>query len=128
MAFDQAMFRVLPFAIALGSFIDRAAADDLSCQDRIVSPGSSAYEVQTLCGAPDAVAHRTETRTVRRPVSVPCNAQGIGRCVVFVEDTVEVAIDEWTYDFGPQRFIGYVVFEQGNVVAIRAGSYGRKQI
>ena len=85
MAFDKAMSCAFVFVSAFVLFGDKAAADDLSCQDRIVSLGYSAYEVQALCGPPDAVQQRVESRTVQRPVSVPCAARrGIGRCVVLV--------------------------------------------
>lgn len=79
MAFDKSMSCVFAFVSALvvcGGlvFSDKAAADDiLSCQDRILSFGSSAYEVQALCGMPDAINQRVESRTVRRPVGVLCN-------------------------------------------------------
>jgi hypothetical protein len=129
MAFNKLMPCAFAFTTALVLFGAKATADDMSCQDRIISTGSSTYDVQSLCGPPDFVDHRVEMRTVRRPVSVPCNTpQGIGRCIVYVEDSVEVTIEEWTYDFGPQRFVKYLTFEQGRVVAIRAGAYGHKQI
>jgi hypothetical protein len=43
-----------------------------------------------------------------------------------IEETVEVIVDEWTYDFGKNRFIRYLTFEQGKLVRITAGRYGRK--
>lgn len=45
-----------------------------------------------------------EFRTVR--------VWGSGRAL---EQTVEVAIDEWTYDFGPHRFVQHLTFEQGKL-------------
>jgi Protein of unknown function (DUF2845) len=128
MAFDKLMICAVAFTTTLALSATKAAADDMSCQDRIISTGSSAYDVQFLCGAPDFVDHRSEVQTVRRPVSVPCyTPRGIGRCIAYVEDAVEVAVEEWTYDFGPHRFVRYLTFAQGRVVAIRAGSYGHKQ-
>jgi hypothetical protein len=129
MSFDKSMSCLFAFIATLMLCGPKAAADDLSCQDRIVSTGSSTYDVQSLCGPPDFVDHRAEVRTFRRPVSVPCiTPQGVGRCIAYMDDSVEVAIDEWTYDFGPQRFVRYLTFEQGRVIAIRAGGYGHKQI
>lgn len=128
MAFNKSMTCLCAFIATLTLFGAKAAADDMSCQDRIISPGSSAYDVQFLCGLPDFVDHRVEMRSIRRPLSVPCaTPQGVGRCIVYVEDAVEVSIDEWTYDFGPRRFVKYLTFEQGKVSAIRAGNYGHKQ-
>jgi hypothetical protein len=112
---------------ALGWFGGKAAADDLICQDRIVSEGSTTYDVQSLCGAPDATSQRHEKRRVRRAISVPCGpGPSAGRCTQWVEDEVDVLIDEWTYDFGPQRFLTYLSFVDGKVTDIRTGGYGHK--
>ena len=107
-----------------------AMADDmLSCQDRLVSVGDPPYRVQTLCGVPDWVEHRTEVRTVRRPGMVPCRVgNGIGQCSGAIDDSVEVHIEVWTYDFGPYRFVEYLTFEQGKLTNVQAGGYGVKKI
>ena len=101
-----------------------AHAYSMSCRNRIVSTGDSTYKVKGICGDPDDARQRVETRTVRRRVSVPC-AQGY--CSVVVEDAVQVVIDEWTYDFGTQRFVRYLTFEQGILSKIDTGSYGYKK-
>jgi hypothetical protein len=49
-----------------------------------------------------------------------------GQCGHSVERTVEVVIDEWTYDFGPQQFIQYLIFEQGRLVRVIPGDRGTK--
>jgi hypothetical protein len=126
MAFDKAMSCAFVFVSVFVLFGDKAAADDLSCQDRIVSLGNSAYEVQALCGPPDAIQQRVESRTVQRPVSVPCGRRGLERCVVLVADSVDVTVEEWTYDFGHMRFLQFLTFEQGKLIAIHAGNYGHK--
>jgi hypothetical protein len=56
---------------------------------------------------------------------VPC-ASGQGRCWTVLERSIEVAIDEWTYDFGRQQFVQYLTFEQGQLLRIDSGSYGHK--
>jgi hypothetical protein len=104
---------------------DVAEADQLSCQDRIVALGDPTSEVSWLCGPPDSVNTRVERRAVRRPVVVPC---AIGRCVAYVDDSIEVTVDEWVYDFGPRRFVQFLLFEQGRLVNIHAGGYGHKPI
>jgi hypothetical protein len=42
------------------------------------------------------------------------------------EIEVEVPLDEWTYDFGPNSFLRFVTFENSQIVTIRTGEYGRK--
>ncbi|HSU41365.1 MAG TPA: DUF2845 domain-containing protein [Polyangiaceae bacterium] len=108
-------------------FSPRAAADSLRCGDRLASTGDSTYEVQSICGEPDAAVHRVEYRTVRIRVPAPCHDEhGCRRCDAEVERTVEVVVDDWTYDFGRNRFVEYVGFENGRLVSIREGSYGHK--
>jgi hypothetical protein len=50
------------------------------------------------------------------------------RCTAFVEDTIQVPLDEWTYDFGPDRLVQYLTFEQGLLVRISSGGYGHKSL
>jgi len=33
-------------------------------------------------------------------------------------------VDEWTYDFGPQRFVHYLTFLDGKLARVETGSYG----
>jgi hypothetical protein len=102
-----------------------AASDGLRCGTQLVQEGDSQYEVKKLCGAPDDVQQRTESRRVQRAVQRPC-AHGSGSCVVVVDDYVEVVVHEWVYDFGPRRFLQYLTFEGGQLVDVRSGSYGHK--
>jgi hypothetical protein len=100
----------------------------LSCNQRIASSGDTRYEVRAVCGEPDEAVQRIEYRTVRGRVAGPCTREGTKvRCGRTEEVVVEVLIDEWTYDFGRNRFIQYLTFEQGRLVAVRSGSYGHKQ-
>jgi hypothetical protein len=104
-----------------------ARADSLSCNQRIASSGDTRYEVRAVCGEPDEAVQRSEYRTVRGRVAGPCTREGTKvRCSRSEETVVEVVIDEWTYDFGRNRFIQYLTFEQGRLVAVRSGSYGHK--
>jgi hypothetical protein len=118
------------WCLAIGAgllFSNQVRAEGLSCQNRLVSTGASKYDVQALCGAPDATEHRTERRLVKRQVSVRC-ASGTGWCTSVIEDLVEVPIDEWIYDFGQQRFLQYLTFEDGTLLRVRSGGYGHKQL
>jgi len=118
----------LKMLLALGvlSLAGSAHADgSLRCKTRLISPGAAAYEVRSVCGTPDDTQTRTESRTVRRAVSVPCN---VGVCSTLVDETVTVNVEEWIYDFGPQRFIQYLTFESGKLINIRSGNYGKKQV
>jgi uncharacterized membrane protein len=80
-----------------------------------------------VCGDPDDATQRVEYRTVRGRVAGPCTRSGDKIvCSQTKEQVVEVVIDEWTYDFGRNRFIEYLTFEQGRLVSVRSGGYGHK--
>src|SRR5262245_56765182 len=116
-------------ALALGvlSTSPSAQADTLACSGRIVSTGDSRYEVKAVCGEPDDVSQRVEYRTLRGRVAGPCQrVDGKVICSDTREQVIEVVIDEWIYDFGRNRFIEYLTFEQGKLVSVRTGSYGKK--
>ena len=38
--------------------------------------------------------------------------------------SVEVPVEEWTYDFGPRRFMCRVILERGVIVQIQTLGYG----
>jgi hypothetical protein len=104
-----------------------ARADSLSCNGRIASSGDSRYDVKAICGDPDDSAQRVEYRTLSGRVAGPGAREGGRlRCSQTREQVVEVVIDEWTYDFGSNRFIEYLTFEQGRLVSVRTGGYGHK--
>lgn len=89
---------------------------------RLVSTGDHMYEVRKKCGDPSAVAQRTEKRKikvkVRRWIS-PTEHEDISE-----EREIEVLVDEWTYDFGSDRFIRHVAFEDARVVGVTTSGYG----
>jgi hypothetical protein len=88
---------------------------------RLVSTGDPMYEVREKCGEPDAVLQRTEKRKIKVRVrrGGPADREEITE-----EREIEVLVDEWTYDFGSDRFIRYVAFENARVVGVTTGWYG----
>jgi hypothetical protein len=121
----RAALLAVGFAVAaLGMPGELQASDDsLRCQNRIIMLGNSMYDVQALCGPPDFTDRRVQQRTAVRPNRF-CPAGA--RCPGGILETVEVTIDEWTYDFGRNRFVHYLLFEDGLLVSVRQGSYGHK--
>lgn len=99
------------------------ASDGFRCPTtrRLIANGDSLYEVRRKCREPDDATQRVEYRTVRERVRQIRN----GVWVELEQDrTVEVVVDEWTYDFGTSHFIRYLRFEQGRLVSTREGDYG----
>lgn len=119
-----------PYYVALAlslSFLSQAEADSMRCNDKLVVDGDSMYTVESRCGSPADKQHRVETRTARSWVSLPCPVPGQSNCGQMIERTIEVTIDEWTFDFGPDRLIYRLWFEQGRLLKVQTGSYGTKR-
>ena len=80
------------------------------CGDRVISAGDTKTDVLTKCGEPFyRTSHQEEFRQQ-------------------LDDThsrnVIVTVDEWTYNFGPQRFMRIITFRNGTVIDVRTGNYG----
>lgn len=106
-----------------------AHADGLRCGRKLVSNGAKPYDVRSACGEPDAADRRVEFETVRRRVRVPCPGHARHAvCEVEEEYTIPHTVDTWTYDFGPRRFVHFVVFVDGTLVRVETGSYGTKDV
>ncbi len=80
------------------------------CGDRIISTGDAQADVFNKCGEPFYRTSHTEE------LWEPIGASGSRKVVVTVE--------EWTYNFGPQRFMRIITFRNGRVVDVRTGNYG----
>ena len=107
--------------------VARADGDGMRCGTKLVSSGDSLYEVRDRCGDPDATAQRVETRIARNWVSFPCYRESNAiRCGSWVEQIVQITIDEWTYDFGKSNLIRHLTFEQGKLQRVATGGYGNK--
>jgi len=100
-------------------------AEGLRCGEKLAGTGASLYEVRAKCGDPDDAQHSIETRTVPQKVLAPC-ANGARLCEVVVYQSVQIAIDRWTYDFGSNRFLEFALFEQGSLMRVTKGPYGQK--
>jgi hypothetical protein len=91
---------------------------------RLVSTGDHMVEVRKKCGDPDEVIQRTEKRKIKVKVRhwiSPTEQEEVSE-----EREIEVLVDEWTYDFGSDRFIRFVAFEDARVVGVTTGGYGRR--
>lgn len=109
--------RFLLMALALSplSFPLAAQAASLRCGADLVSDGASKADVLVKCGEPMAKDSRSETEETKQR-----GADG-----EFTKRTVHKTIEEWTYNFGPNRFMQVVVFENGKLIDVRSTGYGR---
>ena len=87
------------------------------CGTKLVSEGDSRTEVLAKCGEP---ADRATQRSLyRRPV-----IWSHGRPYYIGEDLMEVQVESWTYNFGPNKLMRRVRFEDGLVAHIETLGYG----
>jgi hypothetical protein len=91
---------------------------------RLVDVGDRLVEVRTKCGEPDATHRRTEKRKVSRELEA---RQGPYKEEIEESRTVEISIDEWTYDLGRNRLVRHLVFEDGRLVSVAEGDRGSKE-
>jgi hypothetical protein len=90
----------------------------LRCGRSLVVEGDYKVQVLRRCGEPEYKESRVEYRAVR------LRGSGIQYPGLDTSQVVPVTIEEWTYDFGPNRFVEVITFEAGRVINIRALDYG----
>ncbi len=100
--------------LALALAAPAAADDSLRCDGGIVSVGDSKIDLLGKCGPPALQEPRQEERAV---VQRDDGGAGWGRRVSF-------AVERWTYNFGPNRFVHFVTMEAGKIVSMARGGYG----
>lgn len=93
------MKSIFILAVLLLTAIVAQAETTMRCDNGILSLGDSKYDTLTKCGEP------AMKDSFPQPV-------GSG--------SASVTIDEWTYDFGPTRFVYIVRIEGGKVVRIES--------
>lgn len=82
-----------------------------TCRDgRMLSIGDTKVEVVRKCGVPDYSDSRENERLVLEHLDEARK--------------MTIRIDEWTYNFGPHRFLYHLTFENGRLKEIETGDYG----
>ena len=120
----------LTICIYLFFIASGVSADGFFCDGKIISIGDTKYEVMNKCGEPAFIDVRTEKRIRRdyyRELFPPWDFGRYSDRRVYREPflvTEEVIIEEWTYNFGPTRFMRYLTFENGRLVDVITGEYG----
>jgi len=103
--------------VVLGLLATSPAFASMRCGSKIIDEGVTRSEVAAKCGEPAEVV--TLRSVFRRPV-VWTN----GRPFFVGENFIEVPIEAWIYNFGPNKLMRRVVFEAGFVVEIETLGYG----
>jgi hypothetical protein len=107
---------LLGLAALASAFTAPALADGMRCGGRLIRDGDVRAEVRAFCGEPADV----QTRTIlRRPVY---NFQG--RLLYSGDGLIEIPVETWTYNFGPNKLMRRVRFIDGIVDEVETLGYG----
>jgi len=87
----------------------------MRCKNTLVREGMRPAEVINRCGEPDYVEESVEYRTGA------INNWQTGR---YFERERPIKIEEWTYNFGPRRFMRLLRFADGRLLSIESLGYG----
>ena len=89
-----------------------AAADSMRCGSKLMTDGDPADKVEAYCGPPASI----ERREILRP-------WGYQRGVT-IHSTYEVSVELWTYNFGPNKLMYRLRFEDGLLVDVDTLTHG----
>ncbi len=100
----------------------RATRNSLRCPGStgLIYIGDTQTEVLDQCGEPTSVEKPTHVpgSNYRDPVEL-----GHEQYRIFLGQGNRTS-EEWTYNFGPTKFMTYLSFQSGEVVRIETGGYG----
>ena len=87
----------------------------MRCKNKLVLEGMRPIEVISRCGKPDYVEESFEYRT---------DAIDHRQAGLYFQRERPIKIKEWTYNFGPRRFMQLLRFENGKLISIKSIGYG----
>jgi Protein of unknown function (DUF2845) len=102
--------------VLVAGLLAATPAHAFRCGSKLVTEGNSRAEVAAKCGDPTDVDRRS---VWRRPVF-----WHYGRPYYAGNDVVEIPVETWIYNLGPNKLMRRVVFEDGRVKEIETLGYG----
>jgi Protein of unknown function (DUF2845) len=103
--------------VVLMSIAGAAGAQAMECGNRLITRGDTSSEVIARCGNPTHVEHSTLTRSAS-------GAWVNGQWVQSGGAQVDIAVEVWLYNLGPDKLMRQIRFEDGRVVKIETLDYG----
>ncbi|AKF84301.1 Protein of unknown function [Myxococcus fulvus] len=95
-----------------------ADAATLRCGNNLISDGATTTDAVIKCGEPLSKQRRTESTSTKERVRE-------GKDESSTSKTVTVEVEEWTYNFGPNRLMQVVTFTDGKLTDVRSTVYGK---
>jgi hypothetical protein len=111
---------IVPLCLPLLVLALPAQAASLRCGSELASEGATKLDVLMKCGEPTL----RDSREVKVKVK---NTERSGESGDETSESVTVTrvIDLWIYNFGPNRLMQIAEFENGVLVDVKSGGYGR---
>lgn len=103
--------------MVVAAFAAAPAFSAFRCGSKLVSEGATRSEVAAKCGDPTEIV--TQKSLWRRPVIWTA-----GRPYFIGEELVEVEVEAWIYNLGPNKLMRRLRFEDGVVAQIETLGYG----
>jgi hypothetical protein len=107
---------LIGLAVVAGALAAPAHADGMRCGSRLIRDGDARAEVRAFCGEPADV----QTRSILRR---PTYTVG-GRIFYSGDGLIEIPVETWTYNFGPNKLMRRVKFIDGVVDDVETLGYG----
>ncbi len=98
-----------------------AATSNLRCGSRIISVGDTTYDVRQKCGRPDLIDAWEEAAHGYVSHFYDYGHERY-RLPYLVKGPIQM--ERWTYDFGSNRLIQHLIFENGYLIRILSGRRG----
>ena len=119
---------VVGFLLASYMLFTNLAVAGIRCGTQVINEGDSSQYVEKVCGSPELKQQRfvIVTRGVEGNTTVSNgrryrSSQNVEQ---YLEYSEQVIIDEWEYNFGPNRLKKKVIFENGRITSIETAGYG----
>ena len=107
---------LVPVCLIMFCFISAADVYGLRCGNNLVDVGDPKIEVLRKCGKPDIIDRWDEEEVIAGSAA---DQIGEGR-----RTRVFANVEQWTYNFGPTRFIYILTFRNGKLAEIKTGDHG----
>ena len=100
----------------------------LRCGNRVITDGAPMIKVKKYCGDPDTIQQRSIVRSgiprSNSRVDDPDAPTQDDELLIRDRSYVEVVVEDWTYNFGPNKLMRLIRFENGVVRDIEQLGYG----
>jgi hypothetical protein len=110
-AMNKTITGISTLALAL-AVAGPASADSMRCGSKLMTDGDPTAKVEAMCGPPESIERREILRNY-----------GYNRGYS-VNSSYEVSVEIWTYNFGPNKLMYRLRFEDGLLVDIDTLTHG----